>query len=72
MAGIKPLTGKEFFDNSIIQNESSYIFTVRYVSGITTKMRIKYGSRYFNIRAIINPDESAELLQLMGEEFVAI
>ncbi len=71
-AEIKPLRGREIFESLQVQKEASFTFTIRYKLGVTTKMRIKYGSRVFNIRAVINPDEHGELLELLAEEFVAV
>lgn len=54
------------------KNELSLLFTIRYTNGITSKMRIKFGTRLFNIRAVVNIDEKNELLELTAEEFVSI
>ena len=43
---------------------------MRYLSGIVPKMRVKVGSRIFDILSIINVDERNRELQLMCRESV--
>lgn len=44
--------------------------TIRYRSGVTTQMRVAFGSRTLNINGIINRDERNVELTLMCEEVV--
>lgn len=55
-----------------LQDSSMIRITIRYVSGITTTMRIRNGTRLFNIRRIINLNESNNFLELIAEEGVAL
>ncbi len=71
-AEVKPLRGREVFDDDQIQDIKNFRITIRYMDNITTRMRIMFDERYFNIRAVINPDEGAESLELLCEEGVAI
>jgi len=41
---------------------------MRYYPGLTAEMRVKYGSRYFQIKAIINEMEKNEYLKILAEE----
>ena len=56
-ANVKPLSGREYYLAQQIQSEISTEFSIRYVPGITTKMRVKYDNRYFNIISVIGHRE---------------
>jgi len=53
-----------------MQNETRTLhkISMRYFAGITPKMRVKFGSRYFNIVSIINREEANITLDIIGEE----
>lgn len=70
-AGFEPLRGRENYQDMILQSTTNYRVTIRYLAGVTTKMRIKLGGRLFNIRSIMNPEERGEMLEFMVEEGVA-
>ena len=55
-----------------LQNECSYKITIRYLGGVTPKMRALFGSRVFNIRSVINVNEENEILLVFAEEGVAV
>ncbi len=61
----------EKFTNGQLEDIGGFRITIRYLNGITPKMRVKYGTRLFNIRAVIDPDENKEILELLAEEGVA-
>ena len=67
-ADIEPLSGHEVFTASHLEGRVTHSVTMRYQTGITTDMRIIYGSRVFNIRAVLNSDESNRWLELLVEE----
>lgn len=48
-AEIKPFVGREYFDQKQINAEVSHRIKIRYLAGITPKMRILYGTRIFDI-----------------------
>lgn len=70
-AEITPYAGNETLQALQIIGTTTHRITIRYVSGVATSMRIAYGSRIFNIRAIANPEEAYEVLVLEAEEGVA-
>jgi SPP1 family predicted phage head-tail adaptor len=43
-------------------------FTIWYDSRVTTAMRISYDGSYYYIKSIVDPDESKNWLEIMGEE----
>lgn len=69
-AAVEPLTGREFWAQQQVQNEITVRFRVRYRSDIEAGMRVSYNSKYFVIKAVIDPLEKHEELQLMTAEGV--
>ena len=69
-AAILPLRGKEFFASNQIHSEISVKVVLRYKTGITSGMRVKYGTRFFDIKSVINIDERNRYLELMCLEVV--
>lgn len=64
-AAVEPMSGREFFDNQQINDETTTRITIRYIPGVTAKMRVVYDSKYYNIRAILNVGERDRELRLM-------
>ncbi|MCB2081365.1 MAG: phage head closure protein [Hyphomicrobiales bacterium] len=64
--------GREAWQDAQLQDRQLFRFTLRYRDGVTTKQRLVYDSRTFNIRAVVNPDERGEMLELVAEEGVAV
>lgn len=50
---------------------ASHKISVRYLSGLNTKMRINFDGRIFNIVSILNINERNEMLEILAEEGVA-
>lgn len=71
-AEITPLRGSENFENGKLENIGNFTITIRYLEGMAEKMRVKSGTRIFNIRGIVDPDENKEILEIFAEEGVAI
>jgi SPP1 family predicted phage head-tail adaptor len=69
-AAIEPLQGRELFSARQIHAEITTRITVRYLAGVTPKMRVLFGSRTFDIQEVINPEERNAELQLMCIERV--
>lgn len=68
-AAIYPLSGKDFFSAETTNSEVTHKVNIRYLEGITSAMRIKFGNRYFEIMAPpINFQERNILLQIMCKE----
>lgn len=68
-AAIYPLSGKDFFSAETLNSEVTHKINIRYVEGITSAMRIKFGVRYFEIISPpINFQEKNVLLQIMCKE----
>jgi uncharacterized phiE125 gp8 family phage protein/SPP1 family predicted phage head-tail adaptor len=67
-ADIKPSSGNKYFVDGHLEGHITHHVTIRYQTGITTDMRMVYSSRLFNIRAVLNADESNQWLELLVEE----
>jgi len=68
-AQIQPLKGREYWQSQQVNAEVTHRITIRYLEGINSKMRVKFGDRYFEIEPPINPDEkNVELVMLCKED----
>ena len=70
-ASVEPLQGREYFSGPFQMGENIVRVRIRYIEGVTRKMRIKYGNRVFDIYSVIDSMESHRELQLMCKEGVA-
>lgn len=55
-AAIEPLSGRELIQAQQVNSEITHKVTLRYYA-VTSKMRFKFGSRYFEIMSVINKEE---------------
>ena len=74
-ASIAPLRGREYWSAQQVTAGVSHKVTMRYrelpaSTGIDQKCRVRFGSRIFQIKSIVNPDERDISLELMCEEEV--
>jgi len=67
-AQMEPLSGREFLEARQIQAEGMVRFTLRYQAGIEPEMRVLFGTRTFNIQAVIHVEERGREIQLMCVE----
>lgn len=67
-ASVEPIKGQEYFAAKQLQASTTTRIKMRYISGITTKMRVKHGTRYYAIEAVINPLSKNRELHLMCVE----
>lgn len=69
-ASVQPFQGREFWSAKQFNAESNLRVRLRYLTGLTTKMRISWNGRLFDIRSIVNADERNRELILIVEEQV--
>lgn len=72
-AGIEPLSGREYLAAAHIQADVSTRIVIRGIPGvsITPKDRIRYGTRLFDIKQVVDRDaENIEIQLLAQERFV--
>lgn len=67
-AKVVPLTGREQFQQQQINPSVNHRVEIRYRSGITSKMRILYGTRELYIDSVIDVEERHREIHLMCEE----
>lgn len=67
---VEPLRGREFFAAHELQARVDIRVRVRYVAGVNPAMRVLFGSRIFEIVAVIEPEINRRELQLMCFEVV--
>jgi len=69
-AAIWPTSSKERLDAMKLELQITHKIRMRYRSGITSKHRIKFGTRTFNIISLINPDERNIMYNILAVEDV--
>jgi SPP1 family predicted phage head-tail adaptor len=69
-ASIDPISGREYFAAQTTQADVTHRISLRFISGVIPKMRVKYGSRNFDILSVINVGERNRELQLMCRETI--
>lgn len=67
-ASIEPLQGRELVAANAAYGLVTHRVRTRYYPGITSAMRVYYGTRFFNIVAPLNTDERNRELVLMCVE----
>lgn len=67
---IEPLIGRELLQAQQVQAAVTHRVRVRYDSTIGPDMRIAYGSRSFEILAVMNPEERNRELEIMCKELL--
>lgn len=65
---IQPAKAWEAMVAMRVEYQKSHTCTIRYLAGVTTSMRIKFDSRYFQIKGIRTPDEKDFFMILDLEE----
>jgi len=65
---IEPLQGKEYYDAHRENADITHRARIRYRPGVTRENRLLYGSRIFDIEAVLNPDERNRELTLLCRE----
>lgn len=70
-AQVQPLSGSEQFQAMQVIATCSHVIRIRYMDGITSRMRIRYplgSARIFEIGSAIDVDERHETLELLCTE----
>jgi SPP1 family predicted phage head-tail adaptor len=67
-AAVEPLRGQEYFAARQLQSSTNIRVRIRYLSGVTPKMRVKHGTRFYEIEGVIDPESRHRELQLMCVE----
>lgn len=67
-AAIVPNSGKEYFEAMQASSEVQGVIKIRYRTGVLPTMRVKYGSRIFEIVSIVHPKELRQELHIYYKE----
>jgi SPP1 family predicted phage head-tail adaptor len=68
-AAVEPVEpGGEQIQAEQVNAQHRIMVTMRYIAGITPRMRVAYGSRTFNVQAVTNVEERNEQLVLTCTE----
>jgi SPP1 family predicted phage head-tail adaptor len=70
-ASLEPVSGNEKYQAMQLQTPISHKLMIRYLSGLTTKHRVLYGSRIFVIKEVINVKEENAYMMIRAIEKVA-
>lgn len=70
-ASVEPLRGRELWAAAAINARTTTRIRIRYLKGVTPKMRVLFGARIYLIDSVINPEERNVEYQLMCQEWVA-
>lgn len=67
-AEILPAVGREYWSSKQVVSEVTGKIKIRYLSGINTKMRVVYGLKIYDIKAVINVEEkNIEIVMMVSE-----
>jgi SPP1 family predicted phage head-tail adaptor len=64
-AAIEPISGREFFSASQVQSSVTTRIRIRYLEGVTPKMRVAHDSDYYDIQAVLPDTTGTRELHLM-------
>lgn len=67
-AAIWPVSAKETIEGARPVSAITHRIRIRYRHGVKTSQRIKFGSKYFSIESVINPNTDYKALDLMARE----
>ncbi|MEL6298932.1 MAG: phage head closure protein [Pseudomonadota bacterium] len=67
-ASLTPAAGRERVVGDGIDADVSHVIRCRYRAGVTAAMRVNFGGRLFDIRAVIDEGERRRWLRLHCEE----
>ena len=70
-AAVSNLHGREYFAAAAVQAENTVKFTIRYLTGLDTTMRIVFQGRQYNITAIDNIKYQNRYLEIKALEVVS-
>jgi len=67
-AKVSNLHGREYFEAAAVQAENTVKFTIRYLEGIDTSMKILFQGRYYNITSIDNIKYKNRFIEIKAQE----
>jgi SPP1 family predicted phage head-tail adaptor len=70
-AAIWPTSAQERIESMANTLTVSHRIKIRYLPRVSSSWRVKFGSRYFAIVSVINPNEKNEWLDMLCKESVS-
>lgn len=70
-AKVEPMSQGEQWRRLQMNATANWKITIRYRSDLTTKLRVMFGSRTFEVKGVSNPDMRKRFCELACEEMVA-
>lgn len=67
-AAIWPVSAKERIQSGKVEAEITHRIRIRYMDGVTSAMRIKYGITYFKIVSVINVGMENRMIDILAVE----
>jgi len=67
-ASIEPISGREYFAAQQVNAEVTHRIRMRYLAGMESTMRLLYGTRVYEIKAIMNAKERNQVLEILCTE----
>lgn len=71
-ASVEPQSGVEKFDPEQFYSVTTVNFKIRYLSGVTTKMRISFDSKIYDIESIVQVNMIKKEMEITAREYVRI
>lgn len=68
---VSALSGNERLRAMQLESRVSHRIVIRHRAEVTARHRIRFGARLFNIRAVIDRDQTRRFLEVLAEEGVA-
>jgi SPP1 family predicted phage head-tail adaptor len=67
-AGIEALSGRDAIAAQAFSSVGTHLVTLRWMDGVAAKQVVLFGTRKFQIQAVLNPDERTKVLKLLCVE----
>ena len=67
-AEVRTQSGKEFITAKTTHSELTHVVTTRYISGVTTKMRVNNDGTYYDILSVFDPTTRRKELRIFCRE----
>ena len=71
-AHVQQLSAQVKYDTGIVEEKGLYEFTMRFLTGVSTRNRISFDSKLFNIDSVINMDERKKYIVIRAKEGVPV
>lgn len=69
-AAVEPLTGREFMDARQITAEVTTRVRIRKLDGVIPEMQVVFGSKVYDVLAVLHVEERKREMQLMCQEII--